>query len=108
MLVDAFIPNQDGGKSLRSIAQMSAEDIEVVSRCFCDGLSRLLQEHICKLRTAFDVMDLRRSNDSSASSKFEVVAEMNCGSIEDFHKGLMDRTGTINLLYLVAAKPNVY
>jgi hypothetical protein len=103
LLADCM-PSRNEEDPLRAISRLSRTNIQVIARCYSQGLARLLEEDVDKLRRAYEDMDLKMAavGQSEAPSKFEVVSNMSCGVIEDFRGGLRSRIGDASLDFLKA------
>jgi hypothetical protein len=56
----------------------------------------MLREEVGKLRRAYESMQHKMQDESSAPAKF-IISKMECGSIQDFHLGLGARVGEPHL-----------
>ncbi len=105
ILADA-IPDDGGSFGLRTIpattilnykveqriSVLSNEELDVICAVVSNGLRKLLSDKVAEYKACFSEnaitpQDLSNSN----SGKYQAV--MNCGSIDNFHKGLEDRVG---------------
>ena len=85
-------PDED---PLRIICYLSQQEEAVVHKGLSDGLSRLLNEHIQQLRTAFTEMDNQQTSRKAGEqqNKFSMTREMQCGAVSSFYNGLSQRIG---------------
>ena len=78
---------------IRKIVCMSSQDINTVADEFGEGLRRLVTQKVKELKQCFWELDKKAAEGSDGSSaKFQTFA-MSAGTVEDFHKGLIDRVG---------------
>ena len=72
--------------------------LEIICSKFKERLKQLLKDSIALLRTALINQVTDQSNFSHKFALSVSDEEMECGTIENFHKGLQDRIGDIALL----------
>ena len=87
---------------LRVVSELSTSEVRIVAHEFALGLERMLVESVNTLKKSFDTMDKNmhlRESKASVASKFSVPTEMKCGTIEDFHHGLVGRIGDVFLSF---------
>ena len=108
LLMDA-LPRPYMQHSLRAASELAAGEIRIVAHEFARGLERMLTESVRSLKASFDAMDkefdkkstCKEGSRTNAANKFSVYPEMKCGTIEDFHKGLVGRIGAFAEFFLV-------
>ncbi len=109
LLVDALPrpKQQDKRMRLRIVSELTAPEIRIVASEFALGLERMLMESVNVLKTSFAAMDERMKSledcKKNAASKFSVCKEMKCGTIEDFHGGLVGRIGDTQTISIFSA-----
>jgi hypothetical protein len=98
------MPSRNEEDPLQAISRLSRSEIQVITRCYSQGLAKLLEDEAYKLKRAYEDMDVKMgtAGQSEAPSKYEVVSNMSCGLIEDFHSGLRSRIGDAFLDFLKA------
>jgi hypothetical protein len=84
--------------SLRIVSDLTAAEVQIVANEFARGLERVLMDGVRSLSESFTAMDQKMKKKSedhkrNAASKFSICQEMKCGTIEDFHRGLVGRIG---------------
>ena len=78
---------------MREISKLGAEDLRRVFSAFVEGAWTLLEEFLAELREGFEKMEeLSREQAEGSRSKFKTFT-MSCGSVDEFHRGMQDRTG---------------
>ncbi len=90
---------QNSRNWLRAVSELTAPEVRVVATEFALGLERMLMENLSVLKDSFSALD-KKTRESEVSklnvaSKFSISEskEMKCGTIEDFHHGLVGRIG---------------
>ena len=81
-----------GKDNLRVLKGLNDAHLEQVVKGFAYGLEKMLKDERMRLQDAFKQMD-ESVEKKQPNMKFEVVPEMKCGTIEDFHNGLAARIG---------------
>jgi hypothetical protein len=84
--------------SLRIVSDLTKAEVQIIANEFAIGLQRILTESVGSLKESFAAMDKKMEEKSedykrNAASKFSICQEMKCGTIEDFHRGLVGRIG---------------
>jgi hypothetical protein len=78
---------------VRRVCSLSPQDLDRVSKDFCEGARRLLAEQASQLKRCYAELDHKAAEAGDGSSgKFQTFS-MSAGTVEDFHKGLTDRVG---------------
>ena len=99
LLMDALprLESHDKRNRLRAVSELTAPEVRIVVKEFALGLERMLTESLSSLRSSFAALDNKTKNNAgsktSTASKFSIQTEMKCGTIEDFHHGLVGRIG---------------
>ena len=89
LLADS-IPQSDGADALDIVSNLSPGDIDLIVEGFADGLRQMLNKYVNQLKQKLEHL----SEHKSPVPKFVAdVPKMMCGSIDDFHKGLVARIG---------------
>jgi hypothetical protein len=78
---------------LRTISKMTNEEINAACDGCLDMIKGILAEEVHKLRAAYVHVDEKQKSQNLSASKFEIFT-MSCGSVGDFHKGLVGRIGS--------------
>jgi hypothetical protein len=78
------------------ISFLSEEEIDAICVAVSKGLRTLLSDKVAELQDCFSQEMTPANLVDSESGKFQTI--MNCGSIDNFHRGLEDRVGESSLL----------
>ena len=88
---------------LRVVCRLDVPVLSAVVEGFCDGAKQLLVERTRNLSTCFAALDRKAQEAQGGSSaKFQACPEMSAGTAESFHKGVTDRIGRLEFLFLCA------
>jgi hypothetical protein len=107
LLMDALprLKPEDKRNRLRAVSELTAPEVHIVAKEFALGLERMLMESLSALKDSFAALDKKaldvEGSKSRAADKFSFsteMKEMKCGSIEDFHHGLVGRIGSKSYL----------
>ncbi len=98
-LVADAIPRKEGEDPLVSASKLSRQVISDICAEIVDELHNIISDGVGKLRQSFNMMDSRDVN--KLAEKFQSkVPMLNCGSMEDFRRGIMAHIGR-HLIYII-------
>jgi hypothetical protein len=88
----------------KRVSVLSNEEIDAICAVVSNGLRMLLSGKVAELQACFSDKEMSPQDlVDSNSGKYQTV--MNCGSIDNFHKGLEDRVGE-ELFFLLLLPPH--
>jgi hypothetical protein len=106
-LFAACVPHKEAaGEPLQLIGSLSPAEIAATTSAFQKGFSRIVETCTIHLREALEVTKRQTMENSSGDGKISKFStfKMSCGSIDDFHEGLMGRVGAPSLEFEKAMK----
>jgi hypothetical protein len=88
------LPGAGHESALRSIAELSDEDVALAWQVIAVEMHAEYLARISELRSSFEQMDSTKQHEEEggASAKFQTF-KASAGSVDDFHKGLSGRVG---------------
>jgi len=105
-LFAACVPLKDAEDPLQLIGSLSPAEIAATTSAFQKGFSRVVESCTSNLREALEVTKRQAIENASGDGKISKFStfKMSCGSIVDFHEGLMARVGAPSLEFEKAMK----
>jgi hypothetical protein len=98
-VADAIPIQQSGGDALRAVANLSNDEVDVICESLLLAIKRMLLEEVHRLKTSFEIMDLKSvESGGKAAIKFKTF-KASCGKVLDFHEGLKGRVGYTSFVY---------
>jgi hypothetical protein len=80
---------------VREFCQLRGENLNEAVTAFCFDLGNTLAKYQSQLNLSYKEMERRaRDGERGVFSKFQ-ISKLNCGGIEDFHRGLEGRVGML-------------
>ena len=93
-LADAIPRGAEEDQPLRAVANLTDAQIDVICAELVQSIRMVLRNEASQLRAAFAAMDTKAKDKDDSQSKFSTF-KASVGSIEDFHRGLRGRVGTL-------------
>ncbi len=103
-LFAAALPQKPGRDAIETLRLLSRPEIDTLVRATAVAISDELERKVAVLKAGSNSKEKEERSENSAAMKF-AADEMQAGSIDDYHKGLVQRVGKLTRVPLFLSKP---